>query len=106
MIRVLRAELVKVVRRRVLMITAAAVVVFAIGGAAIVLTTAEPAATVTPGRGPTARRPRTGRRWDAGLPRPLRRSPDSSCSSSSWVRSRSNSAEARSEPCCCVSHVA
>ena len=37
MIRVLRAELVKVVRRRVLMITAAAVVVFAIGGAAIVL---------------------------------------------------------------------
>jgi ABC-type transport system involved in multi-copper enzyme maturation permease subunit len=53
MIRVLRAELVKVVRRRVLMITAAAVVVFAIGGAAIVLMTAEPAATVTPGRGPT-----------------------------------------------------
>jgi hypothetical protein len=53
MIRVLRAELVKVVRRRVLMITAAAVVVFATGGAAIVLMTAEPAATVTPSRGPT-----------------------------------------------------
>lgn len=53
MIRALRAELVKVMRRRVLMITAAAVAVFAIGGAAIVLTTAEPAATVAPGRGLT-----------------------------------------------------
>ncbi len=53
MIRVLRAELVKVVRRRVLLITAAAVGVFAIGGAAIVLTTAEPAATAVPGRGLT-----------------------------------------------------
>jgi len=53
MIRAFRAELVKVVRRRVLLVTALAVVVFAIGGAAIVLTAAEPAVTATPGRGPS-----------------------------------------------------
>jgi ABC-2 type transport system permease protein len=53
MIRALRAELVKVLRRRVLLITAAAVAVFAIGGAAIVLTTAEPAATAISDRGLT-----------------------------------------------------
>jgi hypothetical protein len=53
MIRALSAELVKVLRARVLLITAAAVAVFAIGGAAIVLTTAEPATTAAPGRGLT-----------------------------------------------------
>jgi ABC-2 type transport system permease protein len=53
MIRALRAELVKVLRRRVLLTTAAAVAVFAIGGAAIVLTTAEPAATAISDRGLT-----------------------------------------------------
>jgi ABC-2 type transport system permease protein len=53
MIRAMRSELVKVVRRRVLIVTAAAVAVFAVGGAAIVLATAEPAATVSRGRGPT-----------------------------------------------------
>lgn len=53
MIRALRAELVKVLRRRVLLITLAAVAVFAVGGAAIVLTTAEAAATAVPGRGLT-----------------------------------------------------
>jgi hypothetical protein len=52
MIPALRAELVKVLRRRVLIVTAVAVVVFALGGAAIVLSSAEPAATATPGRGP------------------------------------------------------
>jgi ABC-2 type transport system permease protein len=53
MIRALRAELVKIRRRRVLVVTALAVVVFAVGGATIVLTAAEPAAAATPGRGLT-----------------------------------------------------
>ena len=53
MIRSLRAELVKVLRRRVLVVTALAVVLFSVGGAAIVLAAAEPAATATPGRGLT-----------------------------------------------------
>lgn len=53
MIRALRAELVKVLRPRVLLITAAAAAALAVGGAAIVLTTAEPAGTAVPGRGPT-----------------------------------------------------
>lgn len=53
MIRALRAELVKMLRRRVLLLTALAVVLFAVGGAAIVLAAAEPAATATPGRGLT-----------------------------------------------------
>jgi ABC-2 type transport system permease protein len=48
MSRAFRAELVKVLRRRVLLITAAAVAVFAVGGAAIVLTTAESAPTANP----------------------------------------------------------
>jgi ABC-2 type transport system permease protein len=42
MIRAFRAELVKLLRRRVLLITAVVGVVFSVGGAAIVLTSAEP----------------------------------------------------------------
>lgn len=53
MIRAMRAELVKVLRRRVLLITAAAIAVFATGGAAIVLSTAEPASSAVTGRGVT-----------------------------------------------------
>lgn len=53
MIRAFRSELVKVLRRRVLAVTAVAVVVFALGGAAIVLAAADPAASMTPGRGPS-----------------------------------------------------
>jgi ABC-type transport system involved in multi-copper enzyme maturation permease subunit len=53
MIAALRAELVKVLRRRVLVITAVTTVVFAVGGAAIVLAAAEPAGARVSGRGVT-----------------------------------------------------
>jgi ABC-2 type transport system permease protein len=43
MIRAFRAELVKLLRRRVLLVTALVTVVFSVGGAALVLTSAEPA---------------------------------------------------------------
>ena len=43
MIAALRAELVKVLRRRVLLVTAVTTVVFAVGSAAIILASAEPA---------------------------------------------------------------
>jgi hypothetical protein len=49
----LRAELVKVRRRRVLLLTALATVVFAIGSAAIILLSAEPAGAPPTGRGVT-----------------------------------------------------
>lgn len=105
MIRALRAELVKVVRRRVLMITAAAVVVFAIGGAAIVLMTAEPAATVTPGRGPTVED-----LAQAGGGTQVFLTTASFTGFFVFVifvgAFATNSAGARSGPCCCVSHVA
>lgn len=48
-----RAELVKMMRGRVLMVTALVVLLFSVGAAAIVLAAAEPAATATPGRGVT-----------------------------------------------------
>lgn len=51
MIRSFRAELVKLLRRRVLAVTAVASVVFALGGAAVVLAAAGPAASTRPGRG-------------------------------------------------------
>jgi hypothetical protein len=51
MIRTYHAELVKLVRRKVLLVTAAIVAVFGVGGAAIVLASATPAAEVGPGRG-------------------------------------------------------
>jgi ABC-type transport system involved in multi-copper enzyme maturation permease subunit len=54
MIASLRAELVKVLRRRVLVITAIATAVIAIGSAAVVLTSAEPAGRPATGRGVTA----------------------------------------------------
>jgi ABC-type transport system involved in multi-copper enzyme maturation permease subunit len=53
MIAVIRAELVKVLRRRVLVITAVATAVFAIGSAAVVLASAEPAEQRVSGRGVT-----------------------------------------------------
>jgi ABC-2 type transport system permease protein len=53
MIAALRAELVKVLRRRVLLVTAVTTVLFAAGGAAIVLAAAEPAGERVPGRGVT-----------------------------------------------------
>jgi ABC-2 type transport system permease protein len=51
MIRTYRAELVKLVRRKVLLTTAAIVLAFGVGGAAIVLASAKPAAQSGPGRG-------------------------------------------------------
>src|SRR3989442_5630453 len=51
MIRTYRAELVKLVRRKVVLVTAAIVLVFGVGGAAIVLASAKPAAQSGPGRG-------------------------------------------------------
>lgn len=53
MIATIRAELVKVLRRRVLVITALTTVVFAVGSAAIVLTSAEPSGQPTAGTGVT-----------------------------------------------------
>jgi hypothetical protein len=53
MIRTYRAELVKLVRRKVMLITAAVVMVFGVGGAAIVLASAKPAVDSVPGRGLT-----------------------------------------------------
>jgi ABC-2 type transport system permease protein len=53
MISSFRAELVKVLRRRVLVIAAITTVVFAVGSAAIVLAAAEPAGQPVPGRGVT-----------------------------------------------------
>jgi hypothetical protein len=53
MIRTYRAELVKLVRRKVMFITAAVVMVFGVGGAAIVLASAKPAVDSVPGRGLT-----------------------------------------------------
>jgi ABC-2 type transport system permease protein len=53
MIAAFRAELVKVLRRRVLLITAVATLVFAIGSAAVVLAAAEPPGARVSGRGVT-----------------------------------------------------
>jgi ABC-2 type transport system permease protein len=53
MIAAIRAELVKVLRRRVLVITAITTVVFAVGSAAVVLAAAEPAGQRVSGRGVT-----------------------------------------------------
>jgi ABC-2 type transport system permease protein len=53
MIAALQAELVKVLRRRVLVIAAATTAVFAVGSAAIVLAAAEPAGERVSGRGVT-----------------------------------------------------
>jgi ABC-2 type transport system permease protein len=53
MIAALRAELVKVLRRRVLVVTALTTAVFAVGSAAIILASAEPAGGLTTGRGVT-----------------------------------------------------
>ena len=53
MIAALRAELVKVLRRRVLILTAVTTAVFAVGSAAIVLASAEPAGDRPSGRGVT-----------------------------------------------------
>jgi ABC-2 type transport system permease protein len=47
--RAFRAELVKILRRRVLLVVGVGVAAFAVGGAAIVLAAAEPAATATAG---------------------------------------------------------
>jgi hypothetical protein len=44
-IRAFRAELVKLLRRRVLLVTAIVTVVASVGGAVLVLTSAEPART-------------------------------------------------------------
>ena len=51
MIAALRAELVKVLRRRVLVVTAVTTVLFAFGSAAIVLASAEPTGGPRPGEG-------------------------------------------------------
>lgn len=51
MMRALRAELVKILRRRVLVVAAVATTVFAVGGAVIVLAAAQPQTSATPGRG-------------------------------------------------------
>jgi ABC-2 type transport system permease protein len=53
MIAAMRAELVKVLRRRVLLIAAVTTVVFAVGSSAIVLAAAEPAGQPASGREPT-----------------------------------------------------
>jgi ABC-type transport system involved in multi-copper enzyme maturation permease subunit len=54
MIAAIRAELVKVLRRRVLVVTAVATVVFAAASAAIILASVEPAGRDVSGRGVTA----------------------------------------------------
>ena len=51
MIRAYHAELVKLVRRKVVLVTAAVIAVFGVGGAAIVLAAAKPAAEAGAGRG-------------------------------------------------------
>jgi ABC-type transport system involved in multi-copper enzyme maturation permease subunit len=53
MIAAIRAELVKVLRRRVLVITAITTIVFAVGSAAVVLAAADPAGERPSGRGVT-----------------------------------------------------
>jgi ABC-2 type transport system permease protein len=53
MIAAMKAELVKVLRRRVLLVTAVTALLFAIGGAAIVLAAAEPAGQPVSGRSVT-----------------------------------------------------
>lgn len=53
MIRTIRAELVKLLRRRVLLFTSAVTAVFAVGGAAVVVNAAEPGRTAAVGRGVT-----------------------------------------------------
>jgi ABC-2 type transport system permease protein len=53
MIAALRAELVKILRRRVLVVTALTVAIFSFGAAAIVLAAAEPAGSRSSGRGVT-----------------------------------------------------
>jgi ABC-2 type transport system permease protein len=53
MIAAFKAELVKVLRRRVLLVTSLTTVIFAVGSAAIVLASAEPAGQGTSGRGVT-----------------------------------------------------
>jgi ABC-2 type transport system permease protein len=53
MIAAMKAELVKVLRRRVLLVTAATAILFAVGGAAIVLAAAEPAGQPVSGRSVT-----------------------------------------------------
>jgi ABC-2 type transport system permease protein len=53
MIAAIRAELVKILRRRVLVITAVTTAVFAVGSAAVVLAAAEPAGQRVSGRGVT-----------------------------------------------------
>jgi ABC-2 type transport system permease protein len=53
MIAAMKAELVKVLRRRVLMVTALTAILFAVGGAAIVLAAAEPAGQPVAGRSVT-----------------------------------------------------
>lgn len=53
MTRAIRAELVKLLRRRVLAVTAVTSVVFSVGGAAIVLASARPRAEADPGPGVT-----------------------------------------------------
>lgn len=51
MTRVIRAELVKLLRRKVLAVTAAVVAVFSLGAATVVLAAAQPAAQIRDGRG-------------------------------------------------------
>jgi ABC-2 type transport system permease protein len=51
MTRVIRAELVKLLRRKVLVVTAAVTVLFSVGGAAVVLAAARPASEVRGDRG-------------------------------------------------------
>jgi ABC-2 type transport system permease protein len=53
MIAAMKAELVKVLRRRVLLVTAVTAILFAVGGAAIVLAAAEPAGQPVSGRSDT-----------------------------------------------------
>jgi ABC-2 type transport system permease protein len=53
MIAAMKAELVKVLRRRVLLVTAVSTILFAVGGAAIVLAAAEPAGQPGSGRSVT-----------------------------------------------------
>ena len=53
MMRAIRAELVKLLRRKVLLVTAAVTVVFSVGSAAVVLAAARPAAEGPGGRGVT-----------------------------------------------------
>ncbi len=53
MIRTVHAELLKILRRRVLLVTAAAMALFSVGGAAVTLAAARPAADAVGGRGLT-----------------------------------------------------